>query len=76
MIYFRCAADCPDRVDLALMTREETAAWAARASSHATEVSRRAQVQAFYGLTRAQEARLWDDEWAKRYAAAKQDKQA
>ncbi|MES0108378.1 hypothetical protein [Mesorhizobium sp. M0013] len=54
MIYFSHPAACPNRAALAKMTKAEAAAWAARASTHCMEVSRLAEIETFYNLTRAE----------------------
>ncbi|ESZ63768.1 hypothetical protein NL532_00020 [Mesorhizobium sp. C120A] len=56
MIYFPTRSDCPNRAKLATMSVAEAATWAARASTHCMEVSRLAEVETFYNLTRAEAA--------------------
>ena len=55
MIYYQTPRDCPNRALLETMTREEAAMWAAKAPSHVSEVSRRAEVSTFFGMSRAEE---------------------
>ncbi|MER9003315.1 hypothetical protein NKI15_06760 [Mesorhizobium sp. M0862] len=54
MIYFSHPAACPNRAALAKMTKGEAAAWAARASTHCMEVSRLAEIETFFSLSRAE----------------------
>jgi hypothetical protein len=60
MEYYRSPADCPNRDKLAKMTPRQASAWCMTASTHSGEISRRAQVQAFYGLTPTQERELYE----------------
>ncbi|MER9506021.1 hypothetical protein [Mesorhizobium sp. M0579] len=53
MIYFSSPAACPNRAKLGTMTPAEAATWAACASTHCMEVSRLAEVETYYKLTRA-----------------------
>jgi len=55
MEYYRSPADCPNRDKLAKMTLQQAAEWALHSPSHCTEISRRAQIMAFYRLTSYQE---------------------
>lgn len=60
MIYFTGPNDCPNRAKLAKMTAQEACGWSMEASTHVMEISRRAEVQAFYGLTPRQEQNLYE----------------
>lgn len=55
MEYYRSPDDCPCRAKLANMTLQQAALWAMGSPSHCTEISRRAQIMAFYRLTPEQE---------------------
>jgi len=52
MIYFPTPQSCPNRKYLETVTPDEAAMWAAKASTHCTEVSRLAQIETFYSLPR------------------------
>lgn len=54
MIYFSTRSDCPNRAKLATMTKQEAATWAARASTNCMEVSRLAEIETYFNLTRAE----------------------
>ena len=70
MIYYRNPADCPSRDKLATMTLDQAAQWARAAGSHCMEVNRRAQIQAFFRITREQEEAAFDAAGSGRRAAA------
>lgn len=59
MIHYPTPRDCPNRALLETMTREDAAMWAAKAPSHVSEVSRRAEVIAFFGMSREEEDMLF-----------------
>lgn len=54
MEYYSSRAACPNRAKLAAMSAADAVKWAASAPTHCSEVSREAEVQAFFGLTRAE----------------------
>lgn len=59
MEYYRTRADCPSRAKLEKMTLQQAAIWALHSPSHCTEISRRAQIMAFYGVTADEELRAF-----------------
>lgn len=54
MIYYSSKSGCPNRAKLATMTAAEAATWAASASTNCMEVSRLAEMETFFNLTRAE----------------------
>jgi hypothetical protein len=59
-IYYRNKTECTNRAALANMTMHEASVWCVTASTHCTEVDRRAEVMAYFGLTPAQERELYE----------------
>jgi uncharacterized protein YcaQ len=54
MHYFPTKTSCPNRNMLATMTKEQAADWASRAVSDCMEVSRLAEIETFFNLSRAE----------------------
>ncbi|MBZ9847203.1 hypothetical protein LB565_04270 [Mesorhizobium sp. CA14] len=54
MHYFSSRSACPNHAKLATMTKEAAADWAASASTECSEVSRLAEMETFFNLTRAE----------------------
>ena len=59
-ILYRSPTDCPNRAQLATMTMQEASGWCMTASTHCAEISRRAEVMTYFGLTPTQERELYE----------------